>query len=354
MHVSFLKIKKYIFQIFIKTFSCFKLRFLKALFYIRTSFIKGLLHLIRHPYLSVKNFCRFCLKCWERFLVTAFLCLLILYPLLALISEKIHDNSDFSGKAVEAGQMESFQTAAALIDREVNQYQWKANLPPIFPSALLDNMPSFQMGIIEALSFFIGAYSDEKLQRASEMLTYSGRIWYVNFSSHLKPMTPAQQSYRRALSLIKGYNESLKEISHPKTAKEFVAVLGAMQQSLYLSILKSQQRIELSAHQWIDFGSDNVFYKTKGKLYVNALLLRDLQEDYKDFIHDVETEVALNEALNTLTKAYNYNPWFILNGNPDGFLVPSHLSTQAFYAMQAKEALENLQSLVEEEDGDDD
>ena len=331
---SFLSFYKTFFSS-IKTFLIHTYRSLKA----------STLLALRNPKSFLSQSIRFIFLWWKRLVIGVVSFLIILYPILGFMSEEIDDNANFSGKAVSSSQMQSVQTAEALIHREVIQHGWKANLPIVFPSSILDNMPSYQMGIIEALQAFTGAFHDEKLQRSSEMLSYSGDTWYLNFSSYLKPMKPAQRVYRKAMALLRSYNEDLQEGKKaPLTVQNLKSILNAMCQDLSESLVSiDEQLLKISV---IDFEADNVFYNTKGKLYADALLMRDLKKDYVKLIETPEIEISFNDAIDALIRAYQYNPCIILNGKVDGLLVPSHLAVQGYYTGQAINRLQELQNLL--------
>ena len=328
-------------------FSSFNLIILKPL----KNFFVLIYRLLKITFLSVsrnpKSFiCEiffFIFKWWQRFLLLFFLGILLLFPFFILISEKIDDNPDFSGEKIAKNQMQSIQTAQALIDREVVTYGWKANLPFIFPSSFLDNMPSFQIGIIEALATFTDSYSHEKLQRSSEMLSYPVDIWYLNFSSYFKPVKPTQSVYKKAMALLLSYNEDLKNgLQPPLTASDLNNVIHRIKEDLRHCVFKIDEKLSRDEYHLIDFSADNIFYQTKGKLYANALLLRDLKKDYAHLIETPEMEIAFNDVIDSLIKAFQYNPRIIFNGKVDSFLIPSHLAVQGFYVMQV---IDNLMSL---------
>src|SRR6185369_3347881 len=76
------------------------------------------------------------------------------YPIGMMIVHQINDDPSFGdvkagATAAPAGASQAVATAAALIDREVNQSPWPENDPPFMPGWLLDNMPNFQVGIID-------------------------------------------------------------------------------------------------------------------------------------------------------------------------------------------------------------
>src|SRR5688572_5894514 len=75
---------------------------------------------------------------------------------------EIDDDPEFAleSSAPEGGS-QSVAAAADLIDREINTHRWTANDPFFMPASLLDNMPNFQMGIMQALSRFAVELADQ-------------------------------------------------------------------------------------------------------------------------------------------------------------------------------------------------
>ena len=111
--------------------------------------------------------------------------------------------------------------AAALIDREVNQNGWPANDPFFLPGTVLDNMPNYQTGIIQALGRFavemvdqIGrtrgsSQADPDLDKAAGLLKYAPNVWIFDFSTSLAPTASSESQYRAAHQALLAYNEKL-------------------------------------------------------------------------------------------------------------------------------------------------
>src|SRR5215470_8345998 len=126
---------------------------------------------------------------WRIALITIVVLLVIYYPLGALWVNKIDDDPDFQAGDVAPGGSNAIAMAAALIDREVNRNGWPANDPFFLPGSMLDNMPNYQIGIIQALGRFavemtdqIGrtrgsSQADPDPDRAAGLLKYSPRVW---------------------------------------------------------------------------------------------------------------------------------------------------------------------------------
>ena len=76
--------------------------------------------------------------------------------------EEIEADPDF-GASIEVpqGGSHAVALAAGLVDREVNLHYWTANDPGFLPGSLLDNMPSFQVGMVSALARFTVELRDQ-------------------------------------------------------------------------------------------------------------------------------------------------------------------------------------------------
>ena len=114
------------------------------------------------------------------------------YPIGMAVMHRINDDPDFAPPEIRDGQSLAVATTMALIDREVNQTGWRANDPFFMPSAALDNMPNFQLGMFSALSRFAIELSDQlgrtrgssqvdpDVEKAVGLLKYPGDVWVFN------------------------------------------------------------------------------------------------------------------------------------------------------------------------------
>ena len=109
--------------------------------------------------------------------------------------------------------------AAALINREARQHSWPANHPWFLPGAVLDNMPNYQEGIIQALRRFtlemtdqIGrargsSQADPDLEQARSSLNYASDVWVWNISISIFPTATSPQQYKAAEAALLSYNK---------------------------------------------------------------------------------------------------------------------------------------------------
>ena len=87
---------------------------------------------------------------WRLIKWTAVVLLLIIvlyYPVGMMLTHEINDDANFSAPGRTGrrnGRSQAVATAAALMDREINQTAWPANDPFFMPGWTLDNMPNFQ------------------------------------------------------------------------------------------------------------------------------------------------------------------------------------------------------------------
>ena len=95
---------------------------------------------------------------WQILIISIFAFLFLYYPIGGLIVHNIDKNLDYEIKPNER-KSTTLELSSFLINRETDDHIWTANLPIIFPSYFLDNMPSFQLGMISAISETISALS---------------------------------------------------------------------------------------------------------------------------------------------------------------------------------------------------
>ena len=273
------------------------------------------------------------------------------YPIGMALLHKIDDDLAFPApipnQAVRAAA-QTIATAIALIERETITHRWTANDPWFYPSAMLDNMPNFQQGIIASLGRFaiemtdqIGrvrgsSEADADLEKAAGLLKYSGNIWVFDFSTSLAPTATSEAQYKAAARSLRNYNDRLAagQAVFEKRADNLLATMGRISNDLgSASALIDQGVVDLST---LSTETDDIFYRNKGKLYAYALLMRDLGADFSNIIREKELNTAWAQMLLSLEQAANMDPVLVTNGAPDGLIFPSHLAGQGFYLLRAR------------------
>jgi hypothetical protein len=283
-------------------------------------------------------------------LAALLLLVLLYYPVGAFIVDNIDDDPNFAPAQVEPNASHAVAMAAALIDREARQHSWPANHPWFLPGAVLDNMPNYQQGIIQALRRFtlemtdqIGrargsSQADPDLERARSLLNYASDVWVWDINVSLFPTATSPQQYKAAEEALLSYNKRLAAGSavFDRRADNLLATLDRIAKDVGSSSAALEQQIEEHSGDWLDFQADDRFYRTKGELYAYALLLRELGKDVDPVIKERGLQTVWANMIENLSTAAELHPWVVVNGAPDSQIMPSHLAAQGFFLLRAR------------------
>ena len=296
------------------------------------------------------------------FFSTVLVLLLIYYPVGLIVVHRIDDNMDFTANAtldIEGGS-HSVAIAQALIEREVWKNSWTPNSPFFYPSHFLIRMPAFQRGIIAGLSRFAVELSDQigrargssqidtDLEKAAGMLKYSPNIWVFDFSTSLLPTTSSEEQYVSAMKLFGKYNERLArgQAIFDKRADNLMEALDRIGTDMGSASAVIDTHINDYSHKWIDNDAADIFYYTKGRMYVNYLLLRELKRDFADLIKEKQLESAWDNTLASLREGASLGHFFIFNSSTSSQFMPNHLAVQGFYLMRARTQLREVTNIL--------
>jgi hypothetical protein len=286
--------------------------------------------------------------------------LLLYYAIGAAAVHVIDDNPAFAVQAPAAEASRAVAIAAALIEREVDAHRWTASDPFFLPGAALDNMPSFQIGILGGVTRFaielrdhIGRLRgrvDPGLDRAVGLLRYPSDAWIADLRNYFAASTSSDTQYRAARKALLDYNERLAR-KQPSAAFERRAdvLLGTLDR-LGADLDVQSAALERHVAEWsgnlFDLEADNLFYGAKGRLYAYALLLRELGMDFERVLGDRDATKAWEQMVAALRDAAALQPWIVLNGAPDSNLLPSHLAAQDSYLLRARARLRDVTDIL--------
>ena len=278
----------------------------------------------------------------------------------ALLLHEIDDDPKLELPADATGSR-AVAMAAALLDREINGHAWVANDPWFLPGAVLDNMPNYQQGVVQALARFAftladqlgrlrgSSQTDNDLQRAAGQLQYPGTIWVFDLSSSFLPTESSESRYQGARKALLAYNARLArgEAVLDRRADNLQAALDRVALDLGASSAAIEQHIAQHSGQFLDARADNLFYGVKGQLYAYSLLLRELGQDFANVVKDRELAAVWQEMLASLVTAAALQPLVVVNGVPDSQWQPSHLAAQGFYLLRARTKLREITTILE-------
>ena len=291
---------------------------------------------------------------WWRALIIAFAALIFLYyPLGGALINDLDNNTGYEIKT-RPEQSAAAEMMAFLINREVNQKLWTPALPFFFPSAWLDNMPNYQLGIISAVADLaeslarvqektIADGSDPSpLSEAAELLQYPGTIWMFSPQNSLIPVPSASSQYAKARKLLIRYNKFLAAGAETayKSPEDLAFILKRISYDLSRDgIKKLEEQIREENTSWVDFKADNIFFYNQGKAYGYYLLLQALGHDYKEIIVSRNLYQKWTQMLSALETASAIRPLIVRNASLDSSFSPNHLNYLAFYMLKAQKTM---------------
>ena len=281
------------------------------------------------------------------------------YGVLGPLTHDIDNDPAFRATVLPENGSAAVATAAALIDREVNEHGWTPNDPFFAPSAVLDNMPNFQAGIRQAVGRFSfemldqiartrgSSSADPDLERATGFLQFPPDIWIWQPSRSLLPTVPSESQYLDGLAALNRYNERLAagNAVFERRADTLAGTLSRISADL------GSQTAQLERAQrtgWWIFSrtADDVFYHNKGVLYGYYVILAALGEDFEPVIRGSNLENVWNQALAGLRQGAELEPAIVLNGDLDQSIFANHLALQGFYMKRAILQLEEAVSVM--------
>ena len=285
---------------------------------------------------------------------------LLYYPLGMVLTHTIDDDLMFAPDSVESGESHAVAIAAALIEREVDDHGWIANDPWFMPATFLDNMPNFQQGIVSALARFafeltdqIGrtrgsSQTDENLQKAAGLLQYPGDTWVWDPTVSIAPTATSEAQYRKAAKELHAYNVRLErgQAVFEARADNLLATLDRIALDLGSSSASLDQHIHENSAWVIDTVADDLFYGVKGQAYAYYLVLNGLEKDFQPVIREKNLEKLWSEMMISMAAVASMQPYVVVNGDPDGQLLPSHLASQGFYLLRARTQLREITNIL--------
>jgi len=300
---------------------------------------------------------------WPLYAAIAVVAILgLYYPVGMLLTHKIDDDLAYKPASVDqvAGGSHAVAVAADLIEREIKTNGWVANDPFFMPGSMLDNMPNFQLGMVHALGRFAfelvdqlgrtrgSSQTDRDLQEAAGLLQYSGTKWIFDFSTSLLPTAKSEDQYAKAVRALRSYNVRLGEGSaiFERRADNLLSALDRIALDLGSSSAALDKRIIDGSPLWFDFESDDLFYSVKGQAYAYYLILRELKRDYANIVRDKELAASWDQMLASFAAAAGLHPLIVVNGDPDGLILPNHLASMGFHVLRARTQIREISNIL--------
>ena len=292
------------------------------------------------------------------------LVLLVVYPVSAWLSSHIDDDPGFGPppSMVHQGNSQAVAAAIALIDLEVNERGWKANAPWFEPVALLDNMPNYQKGMIEALGRFAFELTDQigrargssevdkDLQTAAGLLQYPPDVWIWDPSVSFWPTATTQSQYLKAMKALTAYNARLAggQAIFDARADNLQYTLSRMAADLGSSSAVIEQHVRQTSGFPLQNDTDDIFYTVKGQMYAYYIVLKGMQVDFAPVIKQRDLAKPWANMMASFKSAIALRPTVVLNGAPDSDFIPCNLCGEGFYLLRARTQLREITNILQQ------
>lgn len=281
------------------------------------------------------------------------------WAVLAPAMHEVDASVDFAPTVAPPGGSAAVAMAAGLIDREVNYHGWTPNDPVFYPTAPLDNMPNFQIGMMRATSWFtielldqIGRVrgsgaNDGDLERAAGLLQFPPDVWIIDPDTSWLPTATSEEQYRSAIQLLQRYNSRIASGQAVFELRADALATTLRQMSVDLASQAAQiDRVTGGERRLFDTSADDLFYQNKGMLYAYYMILNSLGSDFDSLIGERTLRLGWNQALADLRDGSQLRPLVVLNADSDRSVFANHLMLQGFYMKRAILQLEEVVNVL--------
>jgi hypothetical protein len=272
--------------------------------------------------------------------------LVFYYGLGAAVSSKINNKLDVPVQQTETSPRHTTATLLYILKAQMDDQAWTPALPLIFPAAVLDNLPNFQIGSKNTVAYFTKKLSrmqaDPALKEATTLLNYPPDIWLFSQTAEDKFSPGSAKQYRKAMARIAASD------THKSTpsAEELPALLDTVINLLEQKISLLNKQIQEHSTDIFDYRADDVFYQTTGTAYALHYMLTALEKDYQSQIVQTEQYENLTSAQKFLEKAVKLDPLFIKNAQPTDVYAANHLLYLAYYLSEAENRLLHIRQNI--------
>lgn len=245
------------------------------------------------------------------------------------------------------------------------------------PGVLMDNMPSWEFGVLVQSRDLARALRKEfsrSQSQSTEDVNLKVAEPQYNFDNHSWALPSSESEYRRGNKELLGYldrlankSENAQFYSRADNLADYLSDvstrLGSLSQRLSASVAKVRENTDLAgdanARQSTDAGQfqyvktswtqiDNVFYEARGASWALIHILKAIEIDFVFTLQDKNALVSLRQIIRELeaTQETVWSP-IILNGSGFGLLA-NHSLVMASYISRANAALIDLRRLLEQ------
>ena len=223
-----------------------------------------------------------------------------------------------------------------------------------------DNKAAFQRGVLSAVRLssielrqVLGrargtSAADADLLNASGQLNFDDETWYITVDP-IGASRPTPSFYRRGAEYLDAFNTRLArcDATFDPRADNLINFLDRVAKDIGSTSQTIRERAERSNAGWADTLADNEFWNALGKLYAYHGLLAAARADFADVVQTRGLDTLWDRMEDQLDAALDLSPLIVSNGDEDGFVMPTHLTTMGFYVLRVRENLVEIRSVLD-------
>lgn len=252
----------------------------------------------------------------------------------------------------EPGNPAGFATVhmiADLMGAQLNGFGgWLPNDLWATPGAVQDNLPNFQLGVLQVLRHSARVLRDNlSRQRTSDAVHKETDQAHTAYNNDPRKWVfpSAENAFKRGNAALRRFAGELggSAYVYPRAdnlielLKIFISELGTVSTRL----LEAQ---DSSKVPW--FQIDDNFYFAQGAGFAMYGVMLAIQEDFKGVLND-KNATKITELIVQSLKSSQFDPWFVSNGSKAGFLA-NHSNNLKVFLDDARQKMKSLESILDQ------
>ncbi len=223
-----------------------------------------------------------------------------------------------------------------------------------WPTAFLDNMPNFQLGVLEVVRYNVRVVRDNlSRMRTTDRLDPSAEAAFTNLSNDPSKwwFPSAESKWKSALTQLETYNRNLSSgKSHfyaradnlTELLNQYLSLMGGVNTRLInaprdmkstLSIEEQKDRASPAPSVDIDIPwrqIDDNFYYAQGVAYALHESFRAIRVDFHEVLMDKNSVTLVDKILEILGRCH-FEPLIVFNGDPDSIFANHSLNLSGIF-----------------------
>jgi hypothetical protein len=223
-----------------------------------------------------------------------------------------------------------------------------------WPTALLDNMPNFQLGVLEVVRYNVRVLRDNlSRMRTTDRLDPSAEAAFTNLSNDpFKWWFPSAESkWKLALTQLEAYDGNLASGKSHFYARadnliellnQYLSLMGGVNtrlinapRDLKTTLGIEEQKDKTSPAPSVDIDIpwtqiDDNFYYAQGVAYALHESFRAIRVDFKEVLTDKNSLTLVDKILEILGRC-NFEPLIVFNGDPDSIFANHSLNLSGIF-----------------------